>query len=136
MDVIAKQGRPHTADENVEADTDGDWGSFVSRLAGYEVIRYRCLQIMTNFYSLRKHAARVGMPVRSVTVAEPPRISMLETITLVARPKNMKVRCPASPHLCPRTSRKVCAFGACCLSLAAFCANSLIKGSVSPLLHI
>jgi hypothetical protein len=33
---------------------------------------------------IRKHAAMVLMPVKSVTVAEPPRISMEETIIFVA----------------------------------------------------
>jgi hypothetical protein len=33
---------------------------------------------------IRKHAAMVLMPVKSVTVAEPPRISMEETMIFVA----------------------------------------------------
>lgn len=35
--------------------------------------------------------AMVSMPVKAVTVAEPPKINILETITLVARPKNKKI---------------------------------------------
>jgi hypothetical protein len=33
---------------------------------------------------IRKHAAMVLMPVKTVTVAEPPRISMEETMIFVA----------------------------------------------------
>jgi hypothetical protein len=34
----------------------------------------------------------VFMPDKAVTVAEPPKINMLETIMLVASPKNKKIK--------------------------------------------
>jgi len=41
---------------------------------------------------IRKQAATVLMPVRSVTVAEPPKTSIEETIKFVAKPKNMNIK--------------------------------------------
>lgn len=63
------------------------------------------------------------MPVRSVTVALPPRISMVDTITFVASPKNRKTRCATAPQRAYTISRNVWQYGACSLSLAASIAN-------------
>ena len=68
----------------------------------------------------------VLMPVRSVTVADPPRINMDDTMMFVARlrrnlildivpigngthPKNMNTRCAVFPHRTPTISNHVCA---------------------------
>jgi len=39
---------------------------------------------------IKKHAAIVFIPVRSVTVAEPPKMSMEETMMFVAKLKNFR----------------------------------------------
>lgn len=49
----------------------------------------------------------VLMPVRSVTVALPPKISIVETIMLVDRPKNRKTMWASFPHLARMISRKL-----------------------------
>lgn len=61
---------------------------------------------------IRKQAAIVFMPVKALTVAEAPVMSMDETMTLVARAKNMSVRWEKVPHRTLMTSRNVCAEGA------------------------
>lgn len=68
---------------------------------------------------MRKHAAIVLIPVKLVTVAEPPRTSIEDTIKFVARPKNMKMRCAAVPHRAPTISSQVCAYGALSFNFAA-----------------
>lgn len=72
------------------------------------------------------HAASVGIPVREVTVALPPVISIELTITLVPRAKNMNVKCPALPQRTRMISRKVWAAGALIFRRLAFWANSKI----------
>lgn len=82
------------------------------------------------------------IPVKSVTVAEPPKISMDDTMMFVAKlglkyrtsstspakdanfgketyPKNMKMQCARVPHRVATISRKVCAFGAFNFNFAA-----------------
>lgn len=51
----------------------------------------------------------VLMPVKAVTVAEPPRISIEDTMMFVARPKNMKTRWATVPHRAATISSHVCA---------------------------
>ena len=63
--------------------------------------------------------AIVFMPVRAVTVAEPPRMSMDDTIMFVARPKNMNTRWATVPHRAATISSHVWAWGALSLSFAA-----------------
>ncbi len=66
-------------------------------------------------------SAGVDMPVKSVIVAEPPVMSIDETMMLVAREKKGNVRWAAlTSHLHPITSRKVLACEALALSLPAF----------------
>ena len=65
------------------------------------------------------------IPVKSVTVADPPRISIELTIIFVASPKNMNTKCATVPQRAAMISRNVCALGALSLSLAA---NYIIKG--------
>lgn len=48
------------------------------------------------------------IPVRSVTVALPPVMSIAETMMLVANPKNRNVRWAARPQRHAMTSKKVC----------------------------
>ena len=53
--------------------------------------------------TIRKQAAIVFIPVRSVTVADPPRTSMVETMKFVESPKNKKTAWVKPPfHLQPR----------------------------------
>jgi hypothetical protein len=54
---------------------------------------------------MRKHAAMVFIPVRLVTVAEPPRISIEETMMLVASLEvlSKKSEGEATPELTQRT---------------------------------
>lgn len=59
------------------------------------------------------------MPVSAVTVAEPPRISIEDTMTLVARPKNMNTKWATEPQRAATISSQVCACGALSLSFAA-----------------
>jgi hypothetical protein len=47
------------------------------------------------------------MPVKSVTVALPPRINMVETMMFVARPKHKNTRWASLPHLARMISRKL-----------------------------
>ena len=73
---------------------------------------------------MRKQAAMVFIPVRSVTVADPPKISIDETMIFVASleiheaitfkrglfdtyPKNIKTPCASVPHLAPTISSQV-----------------------------
>jgi hypothetical protein len=72
---------------------------------------------------IKKQAARVLIPDKSVTVADPPRISIEETIMFVAKPKNMKIKWATVPHRAPMISSQVWAYGAFNLSLAASCAK-------------
>lgn len=93
---------------------------------------------------IRKQTAYTFAPVRSVTVADPPRINIVDTMILVERPKNRKTRCATVPHLARMISRNltyakrisatnerhessaphVWAFGAFSLILAAIIAKS------------
>lgn len=50
----------------------------------------------------------------------PPVISIEETITFVAKEKNIKVKCAVTPHLILITCKNVAAFGACIFNFAAF----------------
>lgn len=59
----------------------------------------------------RKQAAAVGIPVKSLTTAEPPASNIAVTKMLVTRPKVMNTACVTTPYLALMTSRKVCAFG-------------------------
>ena len=68
----------------------------------------------------------VFMPVSAFTVADPPRISMDDTMTFVARPKNMKTRWATVPHRAATISSHVCACGAFSLSFAASYAETVI----------
>lgn len=63
--------------------------------------------------------AMVFIPVKELTVAEPPRMSMEDTMTFVARPKNINTRCATVPHRAATISSQVWACGAFSLSLAA-----------------
>ena len=56
---------------------------------------------------IKKQAAMVFIPVKSVTVALPPRMSIDETMMFVANPKNMKTLCAKVPHLAPTISSHV-----------------------------
>lgn len=75
---------------------------------------------------IRKHAAMVFMPVRLVTVADPPRTSIEDTMMFVANPKNMKTKWASFPHRVAMISNHVCAYGAFNLSFAANWANKRI----------
>lgn len=61
----------------------------------------------------------VFIPVKSVTVADPPRTSIELTMTFVARPKKRKMVCANGPQRTATISSHVWAFGALSLSLAA-----------------
>ena len=63
--------------------------------------------------------AIVFIPVSAVTVAEPPRISIEETMMFVARPKNINTRWAAVPQRAATISSHVWACGALSLSFAA-----------------
>lgn len=59
------------------------------------------------------------IPVKSVTVADPPNTSIELTMILVASPKNKNRLWATVPHLAAIISRNVWAFGEFNLSLAA-----------------
>lgn len=63
--------------------------------------------------------AMVFIPVKSVTVADPPRINMELTMMFVARPKKRKTLCAKVPQRTATISSQVCAFGALSFSFAA-----------------
>ena len=70
--------------------------------------------------------AMVCMPVKAVTVADPPRTSIAETMMLVANPKNIKTRWATEPQRAATISSHVCACGAFSLSFAASYAETVI----------
>jgi hypothetical protein len=49
----------------------------------------------------------VFIPLKAVTVADPPKINMLDTMIFVAKPKKRKIRCAVRPQLQIYLSNKV-----------------------------
>lgn len=73
---------------------------------------YQKVQYMSSLTNVppqltRKQAAIVFIPVRSVTVALPPKINMVDTMMFVARPKHRNTRWASLPHLARMISRKL-----------------------------
>ena len=88
--VFVQKRRPHTASDDVDRGAKGS----------------------------RKHTTMVFIPIRPVTVTDPPRMSMKETMMLVARPNKWKTRLTRMPQQVAKVLRKMCALGLLAFILA------------------
>jgi hypothetical protein len=75
--LVAEKGGSHTSDDDVDHDSGGNEGT--------SLVRYWCSVSIPPQEEHGEHTAMTCMPVRSETVAEPPKISTDDTIMFVGR---------------------------------------------------